>query len=82
MLPYPEIDPAIFRLGPLQVRWYGLMYVLGFVAVYHLVRHQIRKFEVRALVDHFENLNFFLLLGLILGGRLGYVFFYNPSYYL
>ena len=81
MLPYPDIDPAIFRLGPLQVRWYGLMYVLGFLAAYHLVRHQIRKFDVHWLADHFENLNFVLLLGLILGGRLGYVFFYNPSYY-
>ena len=81
MLPYPEIDPAIFRLGPLQVRWYGLMYVLGFLAAYHLVRYQIRKFDVRAMADHFENLNFVLLLGLILGGRLGYVFIYNPGYY-
>jgi len=81
MLPYPDIDPAIFRLGPLQVRWYGLMYVLGFFAAYHLVRHQIKKFDVSWLVDHFENLNFFLLLGLILGGRFGYVFFYNPAYY-
>ncbi|MDH3394155.1 MAG: prolipoprotein diacylglyceryl transferase, partial [Desulfobulbaceae bacterium] len=82
MLPYPEIDPTIFRLGPLQVRWYGLMYVLGFLAAYHLVRHQIRKFDLRQLADHFEDLNFVLLLGMILGGRLGYVLFYNFPYYL
>ncbi len=81
MLPYPEIDPAIIHLGPFQVRWYGLMYVLGFLAAYHLVRHQIKKFALRGLAEHFENLNFVLLVGLILGGRLGYVFFYNPSYY-
>lgn len=81
MLPYPDIDPVLFRLGPLQVRWYGLMYVLGFVAAYHLVRHQIRKFRLNELEEHFENLNFVLLLSLILGGRLGYVFFYNLSYY-
>lgn len=81
MLPYPDIDPAIFRLGPLQVRWYGLMYVLGFLAAYYLVRHQIRKFDIRSLADHFEDLNFVLLVGLILGGRLGYVLFYNFDYY-
>lgn len=82
MLPYPDIDPVIFHLGPLQVRWYGLMYVFGFLAAYHLVRHQIRKFDTKYLVDHFENLNFVLLLGMIFGGRLGYIVFYNLDYYL
>jgi len=82
MLPYPAIDPVLFRLGPLQVRWYGFMYVLGFLAGYHLVRHQIRRFHWRAMEEHFENLNLVLLLGMILGGRLGYVLFYNHNYYL
>jgi len=82
MLPYPDIDPVMIRLGPLEVRWYGMMYVFGFTATYLLVRHQIRKFALDPLAVHFENLNFVLLLGIILGARLGYVFFYNPSYYL
>jgi len=82
MLPYPEIDPVLLHLGPLQVRWYGLMYVLGFIASYQLVRHQIKRYSLTVLAKHFENLNLVLILSLVLGARLGYVLFYNPSYYL
>jgi phosphatidylglycerol:prolipoprotein diacylglycerol transferase len=82
MIPYPHIDPDIFRLGRLQVRWYGLMYLLGFSSTWLLVRHQIRKFGLDQLGRHFENLNFVLILGLVLGARLGYVIFYNFGYYL
>lgn len=79
---FPEIDPIIFSLGPLHVRWYGLMYVLGFLASYYLVRRQIREFKYQQLADHFENLNLVLILGVVIGGRLGYVLFYNLPYYL
>lgn len=82
MITYPNIDPVIFHIGPLQIRWYGLMYVLGFIASYVLVRHQIKKYHVKDLAVHFENLNIALILGLIVGGRLGYVLFYNLPYYL
>jgi phosphatidylglycerol:prolipoprotein diacylglycerol transferase len=82
MLPYPQIDPVLIHLGPLQVRWYGLMYVAGFIACYLLVRHQIRRYKLTRLADHFENLNLVLILSLVLGARLGYVLFYNPGYYL
>ena len=82
MLPYPDIDPVIFQLGPLQVRWYGLMYVLGFLASYSLVGRQIKQYRLSPLDRHFENLNLVLIVSLVLGARLGYVFFYNPSYYL
>ena len=79
---YPQIDPVIFAIGPLQVRWYGLMYVLGFAATLILVKHQIKKFGFRELDLHFENLNLVLIISLVLGGRLGYVLFYNFPYYL
>ena len=79
---FPNIDPVIFSVGPLQVRWYGLMYVLGFGASLLLVKHQIRKFGFRELDVHFENLNLVLIISLVLGGRLGYVLFYNLPYYL
>ena len=82
MINYPQIDPIIFALGPLKVRWYGLMYVLGFAAVYILVAYQIRKYQLKFIKDHFEDLNFTLIIGMILGARLGYVAFYNMSYYL
>lgn len=79
---YPDIDPIIFSLGPLHIRWYGLMYVLGFIATFSLVKKQIKEFCYSRLEDSFENLNFVLLGCVIVGGRLGYVLFYNFSYYL
>ncbi len=84
MNPAPVIafDPVIFSLGPLQVRWYGLMYVLGFIASYLLVRKQIAEHQDTKLETHFENLNLVLIISVVLGGRLGYVLFYNFSYYL
>jgi len=82
MLPYPHIDPAIVKIGPLQIRWYGMMYVLGFVMSYFLVQRQITKNRDTDLANHVENLNFTLMLSLILGGRLGYVLFYNLAYYV
>jgi phosphatidylglycerol:prolipoprotein diacylglycerol transferase len=82
MLSFPEIDPIIFSVGPLHVRWYGLMYVIGFIASYTLVRKQINEFSFKVLGQHFENLNMVLILSVIIGGRLGYVIFYNLPYYL
>ena len=82
MVSYPIIDPAIVKLGPLQIRWYGLMYVLGFVASYLLVQYQIKKKHDLQLAAQVENLNFTLMISLILGGRLGYVLLYNLPYYL
>ena len=55
MLPYPDIDPVLLQLGPLKIRWYGLMYVLGFIASYLLVKKQLREFGFRELQPHFEN---------------------------
>jgi len=62
MLTYPEIDPVIFAIGPLKIRWYGLMYVLGFAAVHFLVGYQIRKYRIPSLAAHLENLNFTLII--------------------
>jgi phosphatidylglycerol:prolipoprotein diacylglycerol transferase len=82
MLTYPNIDPVIFSLGPLQVRWYGLMYILGFLAAYLLVAYQAKKFHWQQLLEHLDNLNLAIIFGVILGGRLGYVLFYNLPYYI
>lgn len=82
MIQYPDIDPVLLHLGPLQIRWYGLMYVLGFTASYYLVKQQLRTFKFKELYEHFENLNIVLIVSLIIGGRLGYVLFYNLPYYL
>lgn len=82
MLEYPTINPVLLSLGPLQIRWYGLMYVIGFSAAYQLVVYQAKKFGWTRMLQQIDNLNLTLIIGLILGGRLGYVFFYNPTYYL
>ncbi len=85
MLPYPAIDPVIVRIGPLALRWYGLMYVIGFASSYLLVKKQILEEEGKAArrqLRHLEDLLLFLVIGVVLGGRLGYVLFYNLPYYL
>jgi len=87
MIPYPEIDPEIVRIGPVALRWYGLMYLLGFGASFLLVRARMRR-EALPVVksldqDRFlETLYTFLVVGLVLGARLGYVLFYDLGAYL
>jgi len=82
MIAYPDIDPVLIHIGPLQIRWYGLMYVLGFAGCYLLVKIQAKKFHLQRLSDHLDSLNLAIILGVLVGGRLGYVLFYNPGYYL
>ncbi|KJU84939.1 prolipoprotein diacylglyceryl transferase [Candidatus Magnetobacterium bavaricum] len=82
MFQYPEIRPYIFKFGPVQVRWYGLMYLLGFVLSYALVLHQINKRRLDIRKEAVENLYLYLIVGLIVGARLGYIVFYNIAYYI
>ncbi|MDR2550617.1 MAG: prolipoprotein diacylglyceryl transferase [Desulfobulbus sp.] len=82
MLAYPTIDPVLLSVGPIQLRWYGLMYVIGFAAAYLLVMYQAKLFHWQQMRDRLDDLHLFLILGVVLGGRLGYVLFYNPAYYL
>jgi phosphatidylglycerol:prolipoprotein diacylglycerol transferase len=77
-----NIDPVIFDLGPIRVGWYGLMYVLGFLASYLLVRYQMKKKDFGLSRSEVENLYFYLILGLMIGARLGYVLFYDLKTYL
>jgi phosphatidylglycerol---prolipoprotein diacylglyceryl transferase len=82
MLTYPLVDPVLFAYGPLVIRWYGLMYLFGFVAAYLLVKRQAQTFQWNPMLQHLDNLNLCLIFGLILGARLGYVVFYNLPYYI
>lgn len=83
MLPFPNIDPVLVSLGPVQIRWYGLMYILGFFCSYLLVRFQLARQKNPVLTkDQVQDLFFYLILGLILGARIGYVLFYNLKEYL
>lgn len=82
MLPFPHIDPEIVRIGPLSIRWYGMMYLLAFASSYLLVKCQIRKKGLPLPKDTVDSLYSYLILGLLVGARLGYVLFYNLSHYL
>ncbi len=82
MIPYPEINPVIVHVGPLAIRWYGLMYLFGFLAAYYLVRYQLREKDREDLIPRLDDLIFWLAIGLVIGARLGHVFFYFPGYYL
>ncbi|MGI4935538.1 MAG: prolipoprotein diacylglyceryl transferase [Janthinobacterium lividum] len=84
MLIHPMPDPIAFSLGPLAVRWYGLMYLLAFTQFIMLGRVRIRQPHIAAAGWRREDLDDMLLygvLGVVLGGRLGEVLFYNPAYY-
>lgn len=77
-----KIDPVIFSLGHFQVRWYGLMYVVAFVAVYLLIRFRVKTESGEYDMATVERFFTWAIAGVLIGGRLGYVFFYNAGYYL
>ena len=82
MLLHPEFDPIAFSIGPLAVRWYGLMYLAGFAGGFWLGARRIAQGLAPVTRAQLDDLLFLIVLGTILGGRLGYVFFYKPGYYL
>ena len=71
----PEIDPIAFQIGPLAIRWYGITWVVAFGLIYFLASRNLSKFSKEQL----ENLMFYGLLGAVIGGRTGYMFFYNTG---
>jgi phosphatidylglycerol:prolipoprotein diacylglycerol transferase len=77
-----DFNPIMIDLGPLRVSWYGMMYVLGFIASYLLVRYQMKRKDFGVSRVEVENLYFYLIIGLMAGARLGYVFFYDLKMYL
>lgn len=86
MLIHPQFDPVALSLGPLSIRWYGLMYLVAFIAFYLLGRHRIRQGKAASdgtpwSEEELDDLLFWGVLGVVLGGRLGQVLFYEPAYY-
>lgn len=80
MLTYPQIDPVALALGPLKIHWYGLMYLLAFGTAYGLALWRGRRLGWTQ--DQVSDLIFYGAMGVILGGRLGYVFFYGFDRFL
>ncbi|WP_423198253.1 MULTISPECIES: prolipoprotein diacylglyceryl transferase [unclassified Cupriavidus] len=84
MLVHPQFDPVAIHLGPLAIRWYGLMYLAAFLMFLWLGRLRVRQPHNLARgwsPRDLDDMLFFGVLGVILGGRLGYVLFYKPTYY-
>src|SRR4029453_13826058 len=81
-IPYPNIDPVFLRIGPVQLRWYGLMYMLSFIAGYFLLKRLVKMKKLALTTDDLYDLLFFLILGVMVGGRLGYVLFYDLGSYI
>lgn len=82
MLAFPQIDPVAVQLGPLAIHWYGLMYLVGFGSAWLLGRWRVKNHLTRVTLVDLEDMLFLSMLGAVLGGRLGYVLFYKPTYYL
>lgn len=82
MLVHPDFDPVAVHLGPIAIRWYGLMYLVGFGIAFWLGRLRIARAKAgRVTYAILDDLLFFVVLGVVFGGRLGYVLFYKPGYY-
>ena len=77
MLIAPDIDPVAFALGPLKIHWYGLMYVLGFAAVWWFGARRVKRPDSGWTETLLSDVIFYGVLGILLGGRIGYVLFYN-----
>jgi phosphatidylglycerol:prolipoprotein diacylglycerol transferase len=82
VLVHPQFDPIAFAIGPVAVRWYGLMYLLGFALFLILGRLRAGDAWRGMSKQDVDDLLFWGVLGVIIGGRLGYVLFYKPGYYL
>ena len=82
VLIHPNFDPIAIAIGPLAIRWYGLMYLTAFAAFWWLGTRRIAAGRAPITRVQFDDMLFYGILGVIAGGRLGYVLFYKPAYYL
>ena len=82
MFVHPQFDPVAFSVGPLSIRWYGLAYLVGFALFWLLGRYRARQAWRGISIESVEDLLFYGMLGVIVGGRLGFCFFYQPQWFL
>ena len=77
MLTFPHIDPVAFSFGSIHVHWYGLMYLLGFASAWALAHWRVKHYQLNWTSDQISDLIFYAAMGVIIGGRVGYMLFYN-----
>jgi phosphatidylglycerol:prolipoprotein diacylglycerol transferase len=87
LIPYPQINPILVNIGPLPIRWYALAYIAGLIFGWAYVRHLVGKNALwggvpRPTPASIDDLIVYVAFGIIIGGRLGYVLFYNPAFYV
>jgi len=82
MLTYPQIDPVALAIGPLKIHWYGLMYLIGIGGAWWLAKRRLADFDPTWSKETLSDLVFWVALGVIAGGRLGYVLFYDLQAYI
>src|SRR6478609_9470543 len=82
MLTYPQIDPVLLAIGPLKVHWYGMMYLFGFMGAFWLAQSRSKRADSPVKSEQVEDLILYAAFGVVLGGRLGYVFFYGFDEFL
>ena len=81
-LPFPAIDPVLIEIGPFAIRWYALAYIAGLVLGWQYVKRLVQRPGWRLTPTDIDDLLVYITLGVVIGGRLGYVLFYRPGYYL
>ena len=81
MLNFPNIDPVALSIGPIHIYWYAIMYLSGYGLASIFLKMRIKKYNLPWKKDQLENLTLFIGIGCILGGRVGYVLFYNLPFY-
>ena len=82
MIIHPQFDPVAIQLGPVSIHWYGFMYLLGFISFLTLGNYRIKRCAVCITPELLDELLLYGAVGVVLGGRLGEVLFYQPGYYL
>ena len=78
-LEFPDVSPIIFSIGPVAIRWYSMAYLVGIILAWLLIKRNIKKYDLPLDSDKLEDLVFYITLGIIIGGRLGYVLFYGGN---
>jgi phosphatidylglycerol---prolipoprotein diacylglyceryl transferase len=81
-IPYPQLSPIVFHIGPIAVRWYGIMYFLGYATGVYLARRRIRRGLVPMTTEQLDSLVGYLIVGMLVGARLVYALVYQPDHYL
>ncbi len=79
MIKYPNIDPVLLKIGPLKVHWYGVMYLIGFLGGWSLAKYRAKKSNGLWTSEQVADIIFYSIIGVLLGGRIGYVVFYNAA---